>query len=273
MVWLMVLGMSACSKEQEVSQSGSATVTDTTNTVTVVYAGNAATATVSDRIAEYVTVTIEDGHVRVVQSEAVGESTGEIVYALSGSSEDGSFYMEGTYKATVELHGLTLTNPSGPAIDIQNGKRIELSAKRGTVNTLTDGTTTLVDAWKGCLQCKGHLEFKGYGELTVYGHYAHGIWSKEYTSVKNCTISVLSAPADALNCNQYFLMESGSLSLSGFGDDGICVSLKSNDTSVENTGNCLINGGTVTIDMTGAGGESIKAAGTTTIAEAATVNR
>ena len=33
--------------------------------------------------------------------------------------------------------GLTLTNPSGAAINVQNGKRIDISVKKDTKNTLT----------------------------------------------------------------------------------------------------------------------------------------
>ncbi len=249
------------------------TTTDTTNVVYVVYDGNSASVTICSNIASYITATVSGSKVSIVQSANVNETTcGEITYDLSGSSSNGSFYLEGYYKSTIALRGLTLTNPSGPAIDIQNGKRIEISAKRGTTNTLTDGTSSIVDAWKACLQCKGHAEFKGYGTLNIYANYAHGIWSKEYITVKNCTINVYSAVKDAINCNQYFTMESGELNLSGFGDDGIQVSLKTNDTSAENTGNFTLNGGTINIDMAGASGNGVKAAGTTTTSAGAKLN-
>ena len=54
----------------------------------------------------------------------------EVTYALSGSSEDGGFYMKGEYKCTVSLEGVELTNPIGPAIEIDDGKRIEVNAKK-----------------------------------------------------------------------------------------------------------------------------------------------
>ena len=250
-----------------------ATTNDTVNVVYVNYNGNSATVTACSNIASYITATVSGGKVSIIQSANVSATTcGEIIYDLSGSSDNGSFYLEGYYKSTVALRGLTLTNPSGPALDIQNGKRIEVSVKRGTVNTLTDGTSSVADAWKGCYQCKGHTEFKGYGVLNVYANYAHAIWSKEYITVKNCTINVYSAVKDAINCNQYFSMESGEVNLSGFGDDAIQVSLKVDDTSAENTGNFTLNGGTINIDMQGATGSSVKAAGTAATATGATLN-
>lgn len=250
-----------------------ATTNDTTNVVYVAYSDNGATITACSNIVSYISATVSGSHVRIVQSAEVSELTcGEITYDLSGQSSDGSFYLEGAYKSTVALRGLTLTNPSGPAVDIQNGKRIEVAVKRETVNTLTDGKSTALDAWKGCLQCKGHTEFKGYGVLNIYGNYAHGIWSKEYITIKNCTINVYSAIKDAINCNQYFSMESGEVNLSGFGDDGIQVSLKMDDTSVENTGDFTLINGTININLAGAGGSGIKASGTKTASTASVLN-
>ena len=100
------------------------------NVVEIVYNGTTATVSVAANISNYVTDQSNgSAHVKLVQSQNVNASVGEITYILSGSSTDGEFYLEGSYKATVELNGLTLTNPTGPAINLQNGKRIEVSAK------------------------------------------------------------------------------------------------------------------------------------------------
>lgn len=245
---------------------------DTTNMVYLTYSGTSVSAIVCENIKNYVTITSTGSHVRVIQSKNVGLSTGEISYELTGTSANGSFYMEGAYKSTVGLRALTLTNPNGPAIDIQNGKRVEISIKRDTENTLTDGTSIAVDAWKGCLQCKGHVEFKGYGTLNVYGNYANAIWSKEYMTVRNCTINVLKAVKDGINCNQYFAMESGVVNISGQGDDGISVGLKNNDTSAENTGSFTMTGGTININPSGASGTAVNAVGNQSVASSATLN-
>lgn len=249
---------------------GQVSIADTTSYVLVTYNGNSATVEMTDDVKSYVTASVSGADVTITSTASAAIS--EITYGLTGATTDGSFTMVGTYKATMELYGVTITNLDGPAIDIQNGKRIEVSAKSGTTSTLTDGTSTATDAWKGSFQCKGHTEFKGKGTLNVYGNYAHAIWSKEYIEVKNCTINVYSAVKDAINCNQYFSMESGVINLSGFGDDGIQVSLKTNDTSTENTGNFTMTGGTININMSGASGESVKAEGTTSVAATASLN-
>ena len=202
------------------------------NTVEIIYNGTTATVSVASNISSYVTVTSgSSSHVIIKQSEAfegidatLDNEDGEIIYSLSGSSNDGEFYMEGAFKCTVELNGLTLTNPSGPAINIQNGKRIAVSAQKGTVNTLTDGAN---ETYNGCLHIKGHTKMKGQGTLNIVGNSKHGIYSKEYLEIKNMTLNVNTSIKDAIHCKEYFLLESGNISLTGAGDDGIQVELSS----------------------------------------------
>ncbi len=236
------------------------------NTVNVSYSSTTATVTVAGNVAQYVTPTVTGAHVSIVQSSEVSDDVcGEITYTLAGASTDGEFTMEGSYKATIELNGLTLTNPSGAPLNIQDGKRIDLSVKKGTENTLTDAAS---GDWKGCIVCKGHLELKGKGTLNVYGNTAHAIYAKEYVEMKNCTVNVLSAVKDGINCNQYFLMESGSLSISGVADDGVQVSYKDDtDREAEDTGSLTITGGTVNIAVTGTATKGLKAEGDLTVAD------
>lgn len=238
----------------------------TDNSVTVTYSDTTASVVVAGNIAQYITPTVSGAYVSIVQSSDVSDSTcGEITYTLSGASSDGGFYLEGSYKASLELNGLTLTSSTGSPLNIQNGKRIDVSVKKGTTNTLTDCAN---GSQKGCIVCKGHLEFKGKGVLNVYGLTAHGIYSKEYVEMKNCTINVLSAVKDGLNCNQYFLIESGELNISGTGDDGLQVSYKDDtDRDEEDTGSITISGGTITAAVTATAAKGLKADGNVTISD------
>ena len=198
------------------------------NTVEVVYNGTTATVAVANNVSQYLTVTQQGAHVSIAQSDSLST---EITYNLSGSSTDGEFYMSGSYKASIELNGLTLTNTtpvySGAAIHIQNGKRINVKVVTGTTNTLVDAAT---GSQKGCLYVKGHAEFKQQGTLNVVGNVKHGIKAGEYISVKNATLNVTSAVGDGISCNEFFLMESGTINISGTGDDGIQCDLDG-DTS------------------------------------------
>lgn len=237
------------------------------NTVGIAYDGSSATVRVAGNIANYVTASVSGAHVVITQSEEVGDDTcGEITYSLSGTSTDGEFTLNGSYKATVELRGLELTNPSGAALNILDGKRIAISVKNGTTNTLTDGAG---GSQKAALYVKGHAEFKGKGTLNVTGKTAHAIFSKEYMQMKNCSIHVLGAVKDGVNCNEYFLMESGELTIEGVGDDGIQASLDGDSSTGEtekhdgeDSGNIYIEDGTLHVTTTAAGAKSLKSDGT-----------
>lgn len=241
------------------------------NTVEIVFSGTTATVTIADNISSYVTCNSgTSSHVVLVQASTFAgvdattdNEDGEIIYSLSGTSTDGEFYLEGSYKCTVELNGLTLTNPSGPAINIQNGKRVALSAQKGTTSTLTDGAN---ENYNGCYHCKGHTKLKGKGTLNVVGNSKHAIYSKEYIEVKNLTLNITGAVKDAIHCKQYFLMESGTVNITAAGDDAIQVELKETNTGEtvdhedEDTGNFYMEGGTLTIS--GYTGKAVKADGT-----------
>ena len=238
----------------------------TDGTIGVSYNGSTAAVTVSGNIAQYVTPTVSGAHVSIAQSDDLAE---EITYTLSGTSTDGEFYMSGSYKATIELNGLVLTNAtpvySGAAVHIQNGKRIKVKIVTGTTNTLTDAAS---GSQKGCLYIKGHAEFAQKSTLNVVGNVKHGIKTGEYFAIKNATINVTSAVGDGINCAEYFLMESGTISISGTQDDGIQCDIdgdastgETTDHEDEDSGNVYLQGGTLTVTTTASASKGIKADG------------
>ena len=227
------------------------------NTVVISYSEEGAYVVASTNIVSYISSDIEGCHVSLSQHSGVGDATGEITYILYGESSDGSFTLEGSYKSTVMLNGLSLTNPSGAAIDIQNGKRIKLNIAAGTYNNLSDGTK---GSQKAALYCKGHLELSGTGALTVTGNTAHAISAKEYIEIKESEITVNKAIKDGINCNQYFLMKSGTVNISGTGDDGIQASFKDTmNREPEDTGNITISGGTLNVAISTDAAKALKA--------------
>ncbi len=235
-------------------------------TIGVSYDGSTASVTVAGNVAQYVTPTVSGAHVSIAQSDDQAE---EITYTLSGTSTDGEFYMSGSYKATIELNGLTLTNAtpvySGAAVHIQNGKRIKVKIVTGTTNTLSDAST---GSQKGCLYIKGHAEFAQKGTLNVVGNVKHGIKTGEYFTIKNATINVTSAAGDGISCAEYFLMESGTINISGTQDDGIQCDIdgdastgETTDHEEEDSGNIYISGGTINITVTADAAKGIKGEG------------
>ena len=237
----------------------------TDNLVSIVYSSSSASVTVAGNVAQYVTPTINGAHVTIAQSNTEAVNNDEITYQLSGTSSNGSLSLSGSYKCTVSLAGVTLTNPSGAAINITNSKRIQLSAKNGTTNTLTDCAS---GSQKACVYSKGQLQIQGNGTLNVIGKTKHGIKSASYISIKNLTLNITSTVGDGINCEEYMEIKSGTITLSGIGDDGIQCDLDgttstgiTTDHEDEDTGNIYISGGTVKVAVTAAAAKGIKADG------------
>ena len=225
--------------------------------VKVEYNGNSAVVTIPAAASGYVSnLNGESSHVKLLQTSTTTKNPGEIIYQLSGESDNGEFYLTGEYKATLQLNGLTLANPDSSAVHIKDGKRIKVSMTANTVNTLSDGVADSTS--KGCFHCKGHTEFVGKGTLNVSSSFNHAIYSKEYVTVKNCTINVTGAKKDGIHCQEYCLISSGEVNISGVEDDGIQVELKDSvatgqtlNHEDENSGNFYMTGGTLNINDLG----------------------
>ena len=236
------------------------------NNVNVSYEGSTAQITVAGNVAQYVDATVSGAHVSISQTNKEAVDDDEITYTLTGSTTDGELSLAGSYKCTISLAGVTLTNPNGAAINITNKKRIQISAKKGTENTLTDGAD---GEQKACIYSKGQIQLQGNGTLTVVGNTKHAIKSGDYITVKNLTLNVTKAVGDGISCNKYFQMKSGNVTISGVGDDGIQADFEEDDETTgetedhedENSGNVYIEDGTLSLKITAAAAKGIKSAG------------
>ena len=113
-----IMGKTFALSEIDAMTVDNTNVTD--NSVGVSYDGTTATVTVAGNVAQYVTPTVNGAHVTIDQTNTDAVDDDEITYTLSGTTTDGEFALSGSYKCTVSLAGLTLTNPSGAAINITN---------------------------------------------------------------------------------------------------------------------------------------------------------
>ena len=100
------------------------------------------------------------------------------------------------------------------------------------------------------------------------GNTKHAIKSGDYISVKNLTLNITSAVGDGINCEEYFLMKSGMVTISGVGDDGIQCDLggdtstgETTDHEDEDSGNIYIEGGTLNVTVTADAAKGIKGEG------------
>ncbi len=239
--------LSVMGRTYDTSEIDSITVDRTpveNGTVSVRYNGDIAHVTVTGDIAPHLNVTARAADVSVI---AGADLQTEVVYRLSGTSSDGSFFMDGEFKATVELDGLDLTSNRGAAIDIANGKRINVILKDGTTTTLADGAG---GTQKACLFVNGHAEFSGTGTLLLTGNARHAYASDEYTLLKPGlgTLRVLKAANDGLHVDQYFKMQGGTVDISNTKGDCIDVSV-TKDPLDEYNGQAFVEGGTLTMNV------------------------
>lgn len=192
----------------------------------------------------------------------------KVQYVLSGTCSDGSFKVYSDNKFVLQLNGVTLHNPSGPAINIQKGKTAEADGgyphktvyvlvTGGTTNTLSDGTYAqeitidgITEDQKACLFSEGQLIFSGEGTLNITGNNRHAVRSDDYIRLRNSvTMNITANGEDAINGNDYLIVDGGTHTINVSADKG--KGFKA-DT-------ILIAGGTTNITCTSSSAEGIEA--------------
>lgn len=210
-----------------------------------------------------VTVTADGTDVTMVSTAK------KVQYVLSGTCADGSFKVYSDKKFVLQLNGITLHNPSGPAINIQKGKTAEddggyshkavyVLVSDGTTNTLTDGSSysqeVTIDGveedQKACFFSEGQLIFSGAGTLNVTGNNRHAVRSDDYIRLRNSvTMNITANGEDGINGKDYLIVDGGTHTINVSADKG--KGLKS-DT-------ILIAGGSTNITCTSSTAEGIEA--------------
>ncbi|MCI5575126.1 MAG: carbohydrate-binding domain-containing protein, partial [Clostridiales bacterium] len=168
-------------------------------------------------------------------------------YIVSGSASDASLTVSaGTEdKIQLVLCGLSLTNPSGPALYIGSADKVFITLDAGSVNTLSDGESyavtdgdTNLDA---ALFSREDLTINGTGSLTVNGNYKHGIVSKDDLVITDGKIDVTSVNV-GLNGKDCVKISGGDIIIDA-GTDGI----RSDNDEDSARGYVYVCGGTLNI--------------------------
>ncbi|MGN1410947.1 MAG: carbohydrate-binding domain-containing protein [Oscillospiraceae bacterium] len=193
-------------------------------------------------------------------------------YSFEGECSEGQIVVnvdKTTYPKTVDgnvvtlsLQGLTLSNTSTSPIYVASIDDIcEISAKNGTTNTISDGTSyTNVDGGVGAIYSCDDIKIKGKGELIVNGNCEDGIVSKNDIKLWNGTITVNAVDDGIRGKDAVKIGDPDDLTVEGAYDnlkvtvntqngDGI----KSTNYEDEGKGNVNINGGTINITSYGDG--------------------
>ncbi|MBR6847151.1 MAG: carbohydrate-binding domain-containing protein [Bacteroidales bacterium] len=232
------------------------------DTVMVNY--NGSTATVQNPFPSSVFVTTSGAKVTI---SSIG--TSNIVYCLSGTAEPGRFEIESTTTPTILLNGVSLTNPTGKAMDLTCEDGIILKLADGTENQLCDGAES---DKKAALMCNNDLLVQGNGTLTVTGLVQHAAKVKGQLNMTSGTIVVASSVTDGIHA-EGLLVQGGNINVLSCGDDALTSELDAyiyggnititsssdsiNAISIDST--LIVNGGTIDINITGNDAKCIKA--------------
>ena len=194
-----------------------------------------------------VTVSANAADVTVLTSAGI---TG-IEYVLSGTTSGGSLVISSDKNFKLCMNGVSITNPSGPAIQVVLDQKVTVDLVEGTTNVLADASG---HTKKAAFQSKGQLIFKGTGTLQVTGNAKNGIHSDDYIKINSGNINVLSAVNDGIHCD-YFIMNDGQLTVNNVGSDAVDG----------DEGFIQINGGTIHITLPTADTKGLKCDSTITI--------
>ena len=231
--------------------------------VVVRYNGTQATVEIATDLNGLVTSSVQGADVTLTQAESV---VSEITYRVSGNTNDGSLTLNGSYKITLSLEGLQLTNTRGAAIQVVNGKRIAIVLTEGTNNVLTDMQN---GSQKACFFVKGHGEFQGGGSLTINGRGKHAFKGNEYVEIKASTgtITILATAKDGIHTDGDFTIKGGVLTISATGNAYWDESEQETKAAscINTSANAYILGGEMHLTATGSGGKGLKADSTISV--------
>ena len=156
-----------------------------------------------------ITATINGGHI------VINSTLGKIGYRVNGTCSNGSLKIYSDKKFQIMMQSLNLTNPQGPAINIQSGKTVYLTLLTNSNNTLCDGAEYNAptvgnngeeEDQKGTLFSEGQIIFNGTGTLNVTSHGGHAICSDDYIRIRGGNINILSAAKDGFRTKEKFII-------------------------------------------------------------------
>ncbi|MDR1738494.1 MAG: carbohydrate-binding domain-containing protein [Candidatus Symbiothrix sp.] len=209
----------------------------------VIYTGEAVYITYNDDNVTVVNPYENQGvTVTAFQTNVVVAATTDldnILYVVSGSSTNGSLYLASAKDLRLQLNGISLTNPAGPAIQIYGDANATVELVANTVNALSDGANNTKNS---CFKFGGALHLTGQGTLNVTSVVRHAIAADKAVTIDNGNLNLTISAATTLEP-------------SGSGNEtNHAAGLKSKD-------NITISGGelTITATSTATGGRGISA--------------
>ncbi len=159
------------------------------------------------------------------------------VYSVSGKlSGNIVIDVSENYKFELEMTGLSLISQTANPIQVQSGKKVTLTAKKGTANYIYDEREAVDESdealTKGAVHSAVDLQIGGKGTLSVVSDHNNGIHTKDDLEVKNLTLTVV-CQDNALKGNDSVTLSGGTVTLIAKAGDGI----KTTNSDISTNGN------------------------------------
>ena len=276
----------------DASLTGTKTITNTSTGATVTHTNDTMeTFTASGTVTTFNTVNpagkdgtsvvitdpVTDGYTITLSGASIETNAPSDVASISNGvltiTKEGVFTVTGTGSGTqivvnvdktaypnsvveLDLAGMSLTNTSTSPIYVASiGDEVQIVAKNGTENTITDGTNyTNADSDQGAIYSMDDIKFKGKGTLTVNGNAADAIVGKDDVKIFNGTLIVNAVDDGIRGKDSVKIGDADDLTVDG-AYDNLSVTVKTtsgdgikatNDTD-SGKGYVEINGGTINV--------------------------
>ena len=181
-------------------------------------------------------------------------------------SEGGEYDLAGTFKGMIYIdvaettdntgevvlnfNGVTLSNDENSVIYCVSADKLEISAKKGTVNSITDlrpiATEDDPDQGGGVIYSKVDTKLKGTGTLNVTGTYNNGVHVTKDLEIQKLTLTS-TAVNNAIKGNDSLTINSGTITAISSGGDGLKTEDSDISSKLKQRGDITILGGTVDI--------------------------
>ena len=188
--------------------------------------------TVRNPISSFIPVVDTSGHV-IIGPHAMYNGEGPVNIVVSGPVSDGSLKIYGTFPmGGLYLNGVNITNPRGPAINIQgrmnSGISVHLVGGCGRENYLKDGfdyAPTGTENAKGTFYSRSRLTFLGSGLLEVWAlgrrrndNDAHAIVVDGDLRIESGNFIIRESVNDGFHANNNITITGGTLQIMSTGD-------------------------------------------------------
>lgn len=179
------------------------------------------------------------------EDESAVKITAEGTYVITGNHRSVTVSAPDSAKVRIILKNATVQNSSGPAIYVTAADKVFITAYKGTVNTVSDGSTYSSDFdgtnADGAIFSKADLTLNGEGTLNITGNYKCAAVSKDDLIICGLTLNAKST-GSALEGKDCVKIKDANINLTS-GGDGI----KSTNSEDSSRGFVYTESGNITI--------------------------